>query len=52
VSGPRADRDAVRVDAGSKLQLSRNIFLFDSFDGEFGPRSRTYAGKGGVMIAW
>jgi len=52
VFGPRAARDAVRIDAGSKLQVSRNVYLFDSFDGEFAQGSQLYSGKGGVTIAW
>ena len=52
VDGPRAARDAARVDAGSKLRVSRNVSLFESFDGEFSSRSRMYSGKGGVMIEW
>jgi len=52
VFGPRAARDAVRIDAGSRLQVSRNVYLFDSFDGEFAQGSQLYSGKGGVTIAW
>jgi subtilase-type serine protease len=52
VEGPRAVRDAVRIDAGSKLQVNRNVSLFESFDGEFGGRSQMYTGRGGVTIAW
>jgi outer membrane autotransporter protein len=52
VDGPRAARDAARIDAGSKLAISRTVSLFDSFDGEFSTRSRMFAGKGGVQIDW
>jgi hypothetical protein len=52
VEGPRAARDAARIDAGSKLAISRTVSLFDSFDGEFSARSRMYAGKGGVLVEW
>jgi uncharacterized protein with beta-barrel porin domain len=48
----RAARDAARVDAGSKLTISRNVTLFESFDGEFSARSRMYAGKAGVQVEW
>jgi outer membrane autotransporter protein len=52
VDGPRASSDAVRIDTGAKLALRPNAWLFASFDGEFSSRSQSYAGKGGVRIAW
>jgi uncharacterized protein with beta-barrel porin domain len=52
VDGPRASSDAARIDAGAKLAVSRNAWLFASFDGEFADRSQSYAGKGGVRVAW
>jgi uncharacterized protein with beta-barrel porin domain len=35
-----------------KLAINRNAWLFASFDGEFADRSQSYAGKGGVRVAW
>jgi len=52
VSSPRAARDAARIDAGAKLAISRNAWLFASFDGEFSDRSQSCAGKGGARVAW
>jgi outer membrane autotransporter protein len=52
VDGPRAARDAARVDLGSKLAIDRNASVFSSFNGEFSDRSRMYAGKGGFRIVW
>jgi autotransporter-associated beta strand protein len=52
VDGPRAASDAARIDAGAKLALAPNAWLFASFDGEFSSRSQAYAGKGGAKIAW
>lgn len=52
VDGPRAAPDSAHVDVGSKLAVSHNVFLFDSFDGEFAPRSQMYAGKAGVLVNW
>jgi outer membrane autotransporter protein len=52
VDGPRASRDAVRVDAGAKLAIGPNAWMFASFDGEFSDRSQSYAGKGGFRVAW
>jgi len=52
VDGPRAASDAVRIDAGAKLAIKPNAWLFASFDGEFSNRSQSYAGKGGVRVAW
>jgi outer membrane autotransporter protein len=52
VDGPRAARDAARIDAGAKLGISSNAWLFASFDGEFSSRSQSYAGKGGARVIW
>jgi autotransporter-associated beta strand protein len=52
VDGPRAASDAARIDAGVKLALAPNAWLFASFDGEFSNRSQSYAGKGGAKITW
>jgi subtilase-type serine protease len=52
VDGPRAASDAVRSEAGAKLVITQNAWLFASFDGEFSNRSQSYAGKGGARIAW
>jgi outer membrane autotransporter protein len=52
VDGPRAASDAMRIDAGAKLGIRPNAWLFASFDGEFSDRSQSYAGKGGVRVAW
>jgi outer membrane autotransporter protein len=52
VDGPRAASDAVRIDVGAKLAIAPNAWLFASFDGEFSNRSQSYAGKGGVRLAW
>jgi outer membrane autotransporter protein len=52
VFGPGAAHDAARIDAGSKLALTRNAALFASFDGEFSDRSQMYAGKGGFKFVW
>ena len=48
VDGPRAASDAARIEAGAKLAIRPNAWLFASFDGEFSDRSQSYAGKGGL----
>jgi outer membrane autotransporter protein len=52
VYGPRASSDAARIDAGAKLAIAANAWLYASFDGEFSDRSQSYAGKGGVRFTW
>jgi len=52
VDGPRAAKDAARIDAGAKLAINPNAWLFASFDGEFSSRSQSYAGKGGAKVTW
>ncbi|MGA7486266.1 MAG: hypothetical protein WBW74_04910 [Xanthobacteraceae bacterium] len=50
VGGPRAASDAARIDAGAKLAIGPNAWVFASFDGEFSDRSQSYAGKGGGSL--
>jgi len=52
VDGPRAASDAARIDAGTKVAIGPNAWLVAGFDGEFSEPSQTYAGKGGVRVAW
>jgi outer membrane autotransporter protein len=52
VDGPRAARDAGKVEVGAKLAITRAVSAFASFDGEFSSRSQAYAGKGGVRVSW
>jgi outer membrane autotransporter protein len=52
VDGPRAASDAARVDAGAKLAVAPNAWVFASFNGEFSSRGQSYAGKGGAKVAW
>jgi len=47
VAGPRAASDA-----GTKVAIGPNAWLVAGFDGEFSEPSQTYAGKGGVRVAW
>jgi uncharacterized protein with beta-barrel porin domain len=52
VYGPRASSDAARIDAGAKLAIAANAWLYASFDGEFSDRSQSYAGTGGLRLTW
>ena len=52
VDGPRAASDAARIDAGAKLAINPNAWVFASFDGEFSRRSQSYAGKAGAKMSW
>jgi outer membrane autotransporter protein len=52
VDGPRAARDAARIDVGSKLAITRNVSLFGTFIGEFSDRSQLYSGNGGLRVVW
>jgi outer membrane autotransporter protein len=52
VDGPRAASDAARIDAGAKLAVAQNAWVFASFDGEFSSRSQSYAGKAGAKVNW
>lgn len=52
VDGPRAARDAARVESGGSLQVTQNAFLFGNFLGEFSKTSQMYSGMGGARFAW
>jgi len=52
VDGPRAASDAARIDAGARLAINPNAWVFASFDGEFSRRSQSYAGKAGAKMSW
>jgi uncharacterized protein with beta-barrel porin domain len=40
------------IDAGAKLAVAPNAWVFASFDGEFSSRSQSYAGKAGAKVSW
>jgi outer membrane autotransporter protein len=50
--GAAAPGDAARVNAGLKLDVTKNVGLYAFFDGEFSGHSQSYAGNGGVKISW
>ncbi len=52
IDGASAAQDVARINAGFKLDISPNVGVFASFDGEFSGRGDTYAGTGGVKIRW
>ncbi len=52
IEGARAPSDALRLDAGLKINLTRDAGLFANFHGEFSSGSQSYAGSGGVRYAW
>jgi outer membrane autotransporter protein len=52
VYGASAASDVARVNAGFKLDVSANVAVFTSFDGEFSDRGNSYTGTGGVKIRW
>src|SRR5262249_59002217 len=52
VDGPRAARDAVRIEAGGNLYIARNVALFASFIGEYSNSTHSNAGNGGPRVTW
>jgi outer membrane autotransporter protein len=52
VDGARAWRNALKVNAGSRLALNRYASLFASFDGEFSNSGHSYGGRGGARFSW
>jgi outer membrane autotransporter protein len=52
LEGTAAPTDSALVNAGALLSLGPNIALFGKFTGQFADTLQTYAGTGGLRIAW
>ena len=52
VDGPRAARDAARLEAGANLQVNRRVTVFGSFVGDYAARVSSNAGNGGLRVTW
>lgn len=52
VGGPRAARDAARLDAGARLALRENVAAFAALRGEFSGRTTSYSAMGGIRATW
>jgi len=52
VDGAPAARDSARIDAGSRLELTKNVALVGTFNGDFSNRGNLYAGTGGLRVTW
>jgi uncharacterized protein with beta-barrel porin domain len=52
VDGAQAARDALRVEAGFKLAVTRAVSLFANGSGQFSDVGQSYAATGGLRIAW
>jgi len=45
-------RDMASVGSGVKLGLTRDLFLFAGFDGNFAPSAYAVSGSGGLQLRW
>jgi uncharacterized protein with beta-barrel porin domain len=52
VDGPRAARDAARIEAGSNFYVTRNVAFFANFIGEYSGHTSSNAGNGGIRVNW
>jgi uncharacterized protein with beta-barrel porin domain len=52
VDGPRAARDAARIEAGSNFYVTRNVAFFANFVGEYSGQTSSNAGNGGIRVSW
>ena len=52
VFGARTVHDSALTSAGAKLFLSPNWMVMAKFDGEFAPKSETYASTGTLRYTW
>src|SRR5262249_32067427 len=50
VYGPAATADLARLNTGFKADVTKDVSLFASFDGQFSDRGNSYAGTGGRKI--
>lgn len=52
VAGPRAARDAARIEAGARWTITPQALLFANLTGEFSDRSQGYTANGGLRVTW
>jgi outer membrane autotransporter protein len=52
VDGPRAAKDAARVEAGASFYVTRNVAFVANFVGEYSSHTSGSAGNGGLKVAW
>jgi outer membrane autotransporter protein len=52
VQGAPASANAALLDVGAKLAMSRGVTAYAAFDGGAGNHGESYAGTGGITIAW
>jgi autotransporter-associated beta strand protein len=52
VNGAPIPHDSALTSAGARLFLSPNWMIMAKFDGEFAPKSQTYAGTGTLRYVW
>jgi outer membrane autotransporter protein len=52
VNGAAVPKNSALTTASAELHLTRAMSLLAKFDGEFAPRSQTYAGSGTLRYAW
>ncbi len=52
VAGPRAARDAARIEAGARWIITAQTLLFANLTGEFSDRSTGYTANGGLRVTW
>ena len=52
LEGTAGPTDSALVNAGAMLSLGSNVTLFGKFTGQFADSLQTYAGTGGLRIAW
>ena len=52
VAGPRAARDAARIEAGARWSITAQTLLFANLTGEFSDRSQGYTANGGLRVTW
>jgi len=52
VAGPRAARDAARIEAGARWTIAPQALLFANLTGEFSDRSQGYTANGGLRVTW
>ncbi|OAI25527.1 hypothetical protein A1351_16515 [Methylosinus sp. R-45379] len=52
IAGARPDENYLQVKGGLRLDVNASVALFASFEGEYGGRTQSYAGRGGLKVVW
>ena len=52
INGAQVPRDMARINTGLELGVSKNVAFFVTFNSDLAAKGYSYAGSGGMRVAW